>query len=80
MVDVWGNSVFPDLSESFYKTILKDKLPVTVGDAILRKESNFTPANLKNHSNFWEQEILNDHPNKVNILKWLAGVKIEDFL
>jgi len=29
---------------------------------------------------FWEEEILRDHPNKVNILKWLVGVKIEDFL
>ena len=49
---MWGNLVFPDLSEGFYKSILRDKKPVTVGDAIFRKETNFVPANLKNHSSF----------------------------
>ena len=80
MVDVWGNFVFPDLSESFYKTILKDKLPVTVGGAIFRKEINFVPANLKNHSDFWEQVILKDHPHKKTLLKWINGIHIEEFL
>ena len=23
---------------------------------------------------------MQDHPNKINLLKWMAGVKIEDFL
>ena len=72
--------VFPDLSEGFYKSILRDKEPVTVGDAIFRKETNFVPANLKNHSSFWEQEILKDHPHKKTLLKWINGIHIEEFL
>ena len=77
---MWGNLVFPDLSEGFYKSILRDKIPVTVGDAIFRKESNFVPANLKRHSSFWEQEILRDHPHKKTLLKWIKGIHIEEFL
>jgi len=74
VIDVWGNLVFPD------KSILRDKLPVSVGDAIFRKETNFVPANLKNHSSFWEQEILRDHPHKKTLLKWINGIQIEEFL
>ena len=77
---MWGNLVFPDISEGFYKSILRDKLPVSVGDAIFRKETNFVPANLKNHSSFWEQEILRDHPHKKTLLKWINGIQIEEFL
>ena len=40
----------------------------------------FRPSNLREHLPFWEKEILKDHPNKVNILRWLTGVRIEDFL
>ena len=49
-------------------------------DAIFRNNDAFTPANLKEHLPFWEHEILKDHPHKQTILKWLQGVKIENFL
>jgi len=68
------------LDIDFYKSILKDKAPVTLGDAIFRREENFVPANLKNHVQFWEQEILRDHPHKNTLIKWLQGIHIEDFL
>ena len=51
-----------------------------MGDAVFRKETNFIPANLKNHLEFWEQEILKDHPHKQTLLKWIQGIHIEDFL
>ena len=72
--------VDPDFTVQFYKSILRDKRPVTVGDAVFRKEANFVPANLKNHLEFWEQELLKDHPHKQTLLKWIQGVHIEDFL
>ena len=72
--------VDPDFTVQFYKSILRDKRLVTVGDAVFRKEANFVPANLKNHLEFWEQEILKDHPHKQTLLKWIQGVYIEDFL
>ena len=49
-------------------------------DAIFRNNDAFTPANLKEHLPFWEHEILKDHPHKQTILKWLKGVRIEEFL
>ena len=77
---MWGNLVFPDLSPTNYKSILKEKIPVTLDHAIFRNEKTFIPANLRNHIHFWEHEILKDHPQKVNLLKWISGVRIEDFL
>ena len=53
---------------------------VQLEDAIFRKEENFRPANLQHHLQFWESEILKDHPQKQAILGWLQGVKIEEFL
>ena len=53
---------------------------MSLEEAIFRSAEAFKPSSLREHLLFWEQEILKDHPNKVNILKWLCGVKIEDFL
>ena len=49
-------------------------------EAVFRSEKAFKPSNLKEHYKFWEEEILKDHPQKQVLLKWLHGVKIEDFL
>ena len=49
-------------------------------EAVFRSEKAFKPSNLKEHYTFWEEEILKDHPQKQVLLKWLHGVKIEDFL
>ena len=49
-------------------------------NAVFRNCEHFTTANLKNHLPFWEHVILKDHPHKENILRWLQGVKIEEFL
>ena len=59
--------------------ILKNKTEMSVEDAIFRDIKIFTPANLKNHLPFWEEEILKDHPHKETILRWLQGVQIEVF-
>jgi len=53
---------------------------MSLEDAIFRNCDHFIPANLKNHLPFWEHEILKDHPHKHKILKWLQGVRIEEFL
>jgi len=63
-----------------FKSILLEGKKVSLEEAIFRSAEAFKPSSLKEHLLFWEQEILKDHPNKVNILKWLCGVKIEDFL
>ena len=53
---------------------------MTLEDAIFRNCENFTTAYLKNHLPFWEHVILKDHPHKENLLGWLQGVRIEEFL
>ena len=73
-----GMAVHPDLRKDAFKLLLAGG-KVTTEEAFFRSAATFRPATLKEHLQFWEQEILKDHPNKVNILKWLAGVKIEDF-
>ena len=60
--------VDPDLSVDYSKNILKNRLNVTLEDAIFRDEKLFSPANLKRNLDFWEHEILKDHPYKATIL------------
>jgi len=78
--DMWGMAVPSSLWDADYKVILSDGKKVSLEEAIFRSSRAFRPNSLKDHLNFWENEILKDHPNKTNILKWLTGVKIEDFL
>ena len=40
----------------------------------------FKVGNLQHFHKFWEEEILKDHSNKIQLLPWIKGVKIEDFL
>ena len=47
----------------YYKNILKNRVNVTLEDAIFRDENLFSPANLRQNLEFWEHEILNDHPH-----------------
>ena len=59
---------------------MKNQLKVNLEDAIFRNEKLFSPANLRHNLEFWENEILKDHPHKSTILNWLQGVKLEEFL
>ena len=77
---MWGIEVYPNLKPEFYKEILQNNLKVSLEDAIFRKEEHFIPANLQQFYNFWDQEILKDHPHRDNLLKWIKGVEIEEFL
>ena len=77
---MWGILVNPDLRSEYYKEIIAQNLNVTIEDAIFRNEEFFLPANLQNSIEFWEQEILAQHPHKDNLLKWIKGVQIEEFL
>ena len=63
-----------------FKVLLADGRKVTLEEAIFKSSKDFRPATLKDHLQFWEHDILQGHPNKANLLKWIAGVKIEDFL
>ena len=73
-------AITPDLSVGNYKSILLQGRKVSMEEAVFRSEKAFKPSNLKEHYTFWEEEILKDHPQKQVLLKWLHGVKIEDFL
>ena len=64
----------------YLRDILKNATEMSLEDAIFRNNEYFVLANLQNHLPFWENEILRDHPHKETILKWLQGVKIEEFL
>ena len=64
----------------FFQQVLDSKSNVTLEEAIFRSEQAFKPANLQEHLQFWEEEILKDHPQKTNLLGWIKGVKIEEFL
>ena len=68
------------LSVHQYKSILLEGKRVSLEEAVFRSEKAFRPANLKEHLQFWEEEILKDHPFKNKLLGWLTGVKLEDFL
>ena len=60
--------------------ILSQEKTMALEDAIFRNCDSFIPTNLKNHLPFWEHVILKDHPHKETILRWLQGVRIEEFL
>ena len=64
----------------FFQQILDSKFNVSLEEAIFRSEQAFKPANLQEHLQFWEEEILKDYPQKTNLLGWIKGVKIEEFL
>ena len=73
-------AVTPNLEPSFYKQIINSKTKVTLEEAIFRSEKAFRPSNLQEYQEFWEQEILKDHPHKLNLMKWISGVTLEEFL
>jgi len=77
--NIWGVAVSSQMKEADHKVFL-DGRRVTLEEAIFRSSMAFKPSNLREHLLFWENEILKEHPNKVNILRWLSGVRIEDFL
>ena len=77
---MWGILVNPDLNSTYYKEIISQNLNVTIEDAIFRDEDFFLPANIQNNIEFWELEILAQHPHKDNLLKWIKGVHFEEFL
>ena len=60
--NIWGMAVKPPTERDFFKKILNSKTSVTLEEAIFRSELAFKPANLKEHYQFWEEEILKDHP------------------
>ena len=62
-----------DVMNTSFKSILLEGRKVSLEEAIFRSAEAFRPSSLKEHLLFWEQEILRDHPNKVNLLKWLRG-------
>ena len=68
------------MKPEFFKAILLNNKKVSLEDAIFRNESSFIPANLQNFYDFWDKEILKDHPHRENLLKWIKGVEIEEFL
>jgi len=78
--NIWGVAVNTDKGASFFKQTLGSKSTVTLEEAIFRSELAFKPANLQEHRQFWEEEILKQHPQKKTLLSWIEGVKIEEFL
>ena len=76
---MWGVAVNPTGDPQFFKQVLDSRTNVTLEEAIFRSEKAFRPANLQNHIQFWEEEILKEHPHKPTLLKWISGVKIEEF-
>jgi len=77
---VWGMAIQPPKNAQQYKDILLQKKKMSLEEAVFRSEKAFRPANLQEYSSFWEDEILKDHPHKQNLLKWIKGVDIDDFL
>ena len=66
--------------KDFFKQVLNSNSGVTLEEAIFRSEKAFRPANLQECRQFWEEEILKEHPQKQTLLNWIGGVKIEEFL
>ena len=66
--------------KAFFQQTLSSNSKVTIEEAIFRSEMAFRPANLKEHKQFWKDEILKNHPQKSTLLQWIEGVKLEEFL
>jgi len=66
--------------KDFFKQVLNSDSKVTLEEAIFRSEVAFKPSNLREYKQFWEEEILRDHPQRTTLLNWMEGVKIEEFL
>ena len=66
--------------KDFFKQVLNSDSKVTLEEAIFRSEVAFKPSNLREYKQFWEEEILKDHPQRTTLLNWMEGVKIEEFL
>ena len=59
------------LSVHQYKSILLKGKRVSLEEAVFRSEKEFRPANLKEHLQFWEEEILKDHPfETLGLVDW----------
>ena len=74
---MWGNPVQLHPDPLYFKTIMKRKIKVSLGDAIFRDEKEFRPASLRDNILFWENEILKNHPDKDMLLTWLKGTPLE---
>ena len=77
---MWGMPLETSVSVASYKSILFSNRNVSLEEAIFRSEKAFRPSNLQSCLQFWEEEILKQHPQKQTLLGWLMGVKIEDNL
>ena len=69
-----------DQGTEFLKQTIHSNSKVTLEEAIFRSEEAFRPANLQEYKQFWENEILREHPQRTTLLNWIEGVKIEEFL
>ena len=69
-----------DQGTEFLKQTIHSNSKVTLEEAIFRSEQAFRPANLQEYKQFWENEILREHPQRTTLLNWIEGVKIEEFL
>ena len=68
--------------KGFFKQALSSNSKMTLEEAIFRSEVAFKSTNLQECTcrQFWEEEILKEHPQKTTLLNWIEGVKIEEFL
>ena len=62
---------------TFFKDIISQNSKVSIEDAVFRNEKFFKAGHLRNHVEFWEAEILKDHPNKSQLLDWIKGVHLK---
>ena len=77
---MWGVALDSSKGKDFFQQVLSSNSKATLEEAIFRSEQAFRPANLEEHSQFWKEEILKDHPQRVRLLGWIRGVKIEELL
>ena len=61
-----------------FRKVIQQNLDVSPVDAVFRDEKDFLPGSLMFCKEFWEHEILKDHPQKDQLLEWIVhGVDIE---
>ena len=61
-----------------FRSILHDEVSA-LPQKVQREEKGFMVGSIGLCENFWEREILSDHPDKQLLLSWLQGVRIELF-
>ena len=69
-----------DLLDDMMTTTIKNANPSSFEWAPLSDEQDLVPGRVQITISFWENTILADHPERVQLLRWPQGVHLDEFV